>query len=87
MKKNIYASKFSKNKNLTHSHTNTIATFKLILIFMISLFSQLKTQGQCNSNPATFETCDTTYTFMQLLYQVTIIIGIVATLVQTINNN
>jgi hypothetical protein len=29
---------------------------------MISLFSQLKTQGQCNSNPATFETCDTTYT-------------------------
>ncbi len=62
MKKNIYASKFSKNKNLTHSHTNTIATFKFILIFMISLFSQLKTQGQCNSNPATFETCDTTYT-------------------------
>ncbi len=52
MKKNIYASKVSKNKNLTHTHTGTIATFRLvfylsIIFFFMVLTTSLKAQV-CN---------------------------------------
>ncbi len=55
MKKYIYTSKVSKNKNLTHTHTITIATFSrelFILIFML-LVQNFKISAQCNQSNQT----------------------------------
>jgi hypothetical protein len=61
MKKNIYASKFSKNKNLKHRYTKAISKLNrtfLILLFMLFLN---KMNSQCTSN-FTFYSCDNNIT-------------------------